>query len=153
MPVFRREISSPDKRFQLGRQPNTHRPAATAGRRLDKRHVNSIDVRTLFAIDLNVHKLAIHDRSDICLFEFLVRHYVAPMTGGISDREEDRFVFLACLRESFFAPRIPIDRIVSVLEKIRRFFPREPVHDLRYSRPNFGRSVWGCHEVILPSNR
>jgi len=44
---------------------------------------------------------------------------VAPVAGGITNREEDRFVFAMRFGESFFAPRIPVDRIVRVLKKVR----------------------------------
>ena len=55
---------------------------------------------------------------------------MAPVTGGITDREKDRFVFPARLRERFLAPRIPIDRIMRVLKKIWRLLVREPVRVL-----------------------
>ena len=56
-----------------------------------------------------------------------MRHDVAPVTRGIADREKDRLVLPARLRERFFAPRIPIDRIVCVLKKVWRLLVREPV--------------------------
>ena len=59
------------------------------------------------------------------------------MAGGITDREEDRFVFRARFRESLFAPGKPIDRIVRVLEEVRRFFPNESVGVLDVSGRNF----------------
>ena len=52
---------------------------------------------------------------------------MAPVTRGIADREKDRLVLPARLRERFFAPRIPIDRIVRVLKKVWRLLVREPV--------------------------
>ena len=59
--ILRRKICSADKWLQIRREPDTHRPAAAAGRRLHKSHVNAIDIRPFLAIDFDVHKLAIHD--------------------------------------------------------------------------------------------
>ena len=53
-----------------------------------------------------------------------MRHDMAPVTGGITDREKDRLVLLARFREGFFAPWIPVHRIVSVLEKVWRLLMR-----------------------------
>ena len=126
--ILRRKIGSANERFQFWRQPNTHRPTAAAGRGLDEGHVNAIDIRPLLAIDFDVYELAIHDRRHLLAFERLVRHDVAPVAGRIADGEKDRFVFAARLGKCFLAPRKPIDRIVRVLQKIRRFLVRQPVH-------------------------
>ena len=56
-----------------------------------------------------------------------MRHDMAPVTGGITDREKDRFVLPARFREGFFAPRVPVHRIVRVLEKIWRLLVRQAV--------------------------
>ena len=52
------------------------------------------------------------------ILERFVRHDVAPVTGGITDREKNRLVFLARFCECLFAPRIPLDRILRVLKEI-----------------------------------
>src|SRR5207253_1851628 len=46
--IFRRKISPADERFQIGREPDTHRPTAAAGCRLDKGHINAIDIGPFF---------------------------------------------------------------------------------------------------------
>jgi hypothetical protein len=38
---------------------------------------------------------------------------------GISDTEENRLIFLPRLRQRFFAPWIPVYRIMSVLQQVR----------------------------------
>jgi hypothetical protein len=53
-----------------------------------------------------------------------MRHDMTPMTGRVADREEDRFILTARFGEGFLAPRIPIDRVMCVLEKVRGFFVR-----------------------------
>jgi len=63
-----------------------------------------------------------------------MRHDVTPVTSRIANRQKDRFVLAARLGEGFFAPGIPIDRIVRMLEKIGRFFLRQSICVLCVSR-------------------
>ena len=143
--IFRRKISSADERFQIGRKPDAHRPTAAAGGRLDECHVNAIHIRPFFTINFDVHKLAIHDRGRRFIFERLVRHDVAPVTGRVTDREKDRFIFAARFSECFLAPGIPIDRIVRVLKKVRRLFARESIGVRQVCRLNFRSHDNWCH--------
>src|SRR4051794_22332220 len=83
--IFGRKISSADKWLEIRREPNAHRPAATARRRLHESHVNAIDVRALFAIDFDVHEIPIHDRGGFFVLERFVSHDVAPMAGRVTD--------------------------------------------------------------------
>ena len=52
------------------------------------------------------------------VLEALVRHDVAPVAGGVADREQDRLVGALGFGERLRPPRPPIDRIVLVLEQI-----------------------------------
>ncbi len=117
--IFRRKISAADKRLERRGEPDIQRPAATAGRGLDEGHVNAIDIRAFLAVDFDVHKARVHEGRDFFVLERLPFHHVAPMAGRVTDREKDRFPFLARLGEGFLAPRIPIDRVMRVLEKVR----------------------------------
>src|SRR5258708_24076894 len=101
--VFRWEIGSPDKRFELWSKPYAHRPAAAARCCLDESHVNAIHIGSLFTIDFNVHKLAIHDFGGGNIFEGLIRPDVAPVTGGMTNREKNRLFFPS----PFFCPLPP----------------------------------------------
>ena len=130
--IFRREISSAHERFQLGREPDAHRPAATAGRGLDERHVDAVHVRPLLAIDFDVHEFAVHDCRHFRALERLVRHDVAPVAGRITDREKDRLVLPTRFGECFLAPGKPVDRIVRVLKQVGRLLAREPVGLFRH---------------------
>jgi len=64
-------------------------------------------------------------------------HHVTPMAGGITNREKDRLVFAARLGKRFFAPGIPIDRIMRVLKQVRGLLMRQPVCVLRLCLLNF----------------
>jgi hypothetical protein len=43
------------------------------------------------------------------------------MAGGVTDAEEYWFVLCNCHGEGFRSPRVPIHRVISVLEKVRGF--------------------------------
>src|SRR6185369_8206525 len=60
--------------------------------------------------------------------EGLVRHHMAPVAGGVADREQDRYIPRPGLRERLLGPGPPIDRIARVLEQIRAGRVAEPVH-------------------------
>src|SRR5258706_7500410 len=49
-----------------------------------------------------------------------MRHDVAPMARGIADRKQNRFVGSLRLRKRVGSPRPPVDRIVLMLQQIRR---------------------------------
>jgi len=48
-----------------------------------------------------------------------VRHDVAPVTGRVTDREQDRPAGALGFRERLRAPGPPVDRIVLMLKEIR----------------------------------
>ena len=55
---------------------------------------------------------------------------MAPVAGGIADRKKNRLVLARRRFKRFIAPRIPIHRVVGVLQKIGTLFVRETVrHD------------------------
>ncbi len=72
---------------------------------------------------------------------------MAPVAGRVANREKDWFIFASCFGESFFAPRIPINRIMRVLQKVRRLLLREPVRVLGCSRFNLCGEVSWRHAI------
>ena len=94
---------------------------------MQRRHVDLVDVRPLFAIDFDVDEQFVHhDARGSVVFEALVRHHVAPVAGRVADGQQDRPSDV-CFRQRFRAPRPPVDRIVLVLQEIRARFLGEPV--------------------------
>ncbi len=57
--------------------------------------VDLIQIGPLFAVDFYTHKILIDEIGDCFVFERLMFHNVTPMTGGVTDRKEYRFVFVA----------------------------------------------------------
>ncbi len=88
-----RIIRPAEKRLQVGREEDGHRPPAVLGHRLDGGHVEAVEVGPLLAIDLDVHEVLVHQGGDLRVLEALALHHVAPVAGGVADGEEDRLVF------------------------------------------------------------
>ena len=55
---------------------------------------------------------------------------MTPVTGRVPDREQDDFPFGLSDVEGLGFPRVPIDRIVRVLEQIRARLEDESVDEL-----------------------
>jgi hypothetical protein len=90
-----------------------------AGHRLHRLHVDGVDVRALLAVDLHVHEVLVHVRRGLVVLERLVRHDVAPVAGGVADRQQHRHPAPLGLLEGLRAPLPPVDRVVLVLEQVR----------------------------------
>ena len=54
-------------------------------------------------------------------------HDMAPMTGGIANGQQDGPVLGAGKVEGFLAPRVPVNRIVLVLQEIGAGFLRQEI--------------------------
>ena len=91
-----------------------------------------IQIGTLLAINLDIDEQAVHDRGGVFVLEAFMGHDMAPVAGGITDRQQDRLVFCPGTRKCGFAPRIPVDGIVSVLQKIGAGFVGQKItgHDM-----------------------
>ncbi len=113
-----RQIGAAPKRFALRREQARHRPAAVAGHRCGRLHVDGIDVGPLLAVHLDPHEARVHLPGDLTVFEGFVGHHVAPMTRRIPDRQQDRHVALPRLCEGLRSPRPPVHRVVRMLQQI-----------------------------------
>jgi len=119
VPRGRREVRSAVEGPTFGRQEDRHRPAAPTGHCLDGRHVELVDLGPLLAVDLDRHEVAVELGGRRLVLEALALHDVAPMAGGVADRQEDRLSLRARGRERGLSPRVPVDGIVGVLEQVR----------------------------------
>ena len=108
-------------------QEDRHRPTARASHGLDRLHVDAVQVRPLFTIDFDVDESRIHELRGARVLERLALHHVAPVAGGVADRQQDRPVLGPCAGQRLFAPRIPVDRIVRVLEQVRARLVRQVI--------------------------
>ena len=95
-----------------------HRPAALSGHRLQRVHVIGVDVRQFLAVDLHGHEPVVHQRRDCFVLEGFVRHDMAPVAGGVADRDEEGDVTAGRLGEGFLRPHPPVHGIVRVRAQV-----------------------------------
>src|SRR6185437_14018034 len=110
------EIGAPIKGAGIGGQKDIERPAAAARDRLHRIHVNMIQIGTLLPVDLDVDEMLVHVPGSLRVFETFPLHDMAPMTRGIPDAHQDRFVLLAGRLQGLFPPGIPVHRVMGMLQ-------------------------------------
>src|SRR5205823_6473437 len=125
--VLGRKVRASVERDAFGSQEHRHGPAAAAGHRLDGLHVDLVDVGPLLAVDLDVDEQLVHDASDVVVLEGLALHDVAPVTRRVAHREQHRPVLLLGPREGLRPPRVPVHRVVGVLQEVWARLRGEPV--------------------------
>ena len=112
------EVGTSIKRSSFWSEECREWPSASTSHSLHRLHIDLVDVGTLFPIHLHVHEEVIHHCSHRGVLEGLALHHVAPVTGRVSDREQDRFVLCMCKRGCLFPPRVPVNGIVGVLQEV-----------------------------------
>ena len=122
-----RKISAAPDRLAVGGEKHGQRPAALLAQMMQRRHVDLVDVGALLAIDFDVDEQLVHHRGGGGILEAFVRHDVAPVAGGVADRQQDRLVGALRLGQRLRSPWPPVDRIVLVLQQIRAGFLRQAV--------------------------
>ena len=117
--VTRRQIGRAAERLAGRCQPDRHRPAAAPlQEQLHGAHVDGVEVGPHLAIDLDDDVVLVQIPRDLLVVERLLLHHVAPVTGGIADREQDRTSQRTCQLERRVAPGMPVERVVGVLTQI-----------------------------------
>ena len=134
-PRRRREIGPAPERLGVGREEHGERPAALLAHRMDRLHVDGVEIGPLFAIDLDADEERVHERRDRRILEALMRHDVAPVAGGIADRQQDRLVLGLGGGERRRAPGLPMHRVVLVLQQIGAGLAAERVAHVRKTPP------------------
>ena len=122
-----REVGAAVEGHALGVEEDGHRPAALAGHRLHRLHVDRVDVGPLLAVDLDADEVLVHVGRGLRVLEGLALHHVAPVAGRVADREQDRLVLAPRAARAPPPPRIPVDRVVAVLEQVGTGLLGEPV--------------------------
>ena len=64
-----------------------HRPPAVSCHRGDGTHINTVQIRSLLAVDLYVDEMLIHQQGRFIVFERLVGHHMAPVAGRVADTQ------------------------------------------------------------------
>src|SRR5262249_49730643 len=112
------KVGATPERLAGWRQEHRQWPAARLSQQRERRLVNGVEIRALFAIDLDVDEQLVHQPGDAVILETLMRHDVAPVTGGLADREQDRRALWLCRRQRLRPPGLPVHWVVLVLEQV-----------------------------------
>ena len=134
------EVRAAPEGLGVGGEEHGERPAALLPELVQRRHVDGVDVRALLAVDLDVDEEVVHHARGLCVLEALMRHHVAPMAGGVADREQDRLAGTLGFSERTGPPRPPMHRVLLVLEEIGARLAAETIS---FSRAFLYRGV--CH--------
>ena len=116
----RRKVGAAEEGGQVVRgEEHRERPAAGAAReQLVRDLVDPVEVRALLAVHLDVDEVLVHHPRGGLVLERFVGHDVAPVARGVADGEEDRPALPPRAVEGFRPPRVPVHRIVRVLEEV-----------------------------------
>ena len=85
-------------------------------------HVGGVDVGSFFTVNLYANKGPVKQVCNLLVTEAFVLHYVAPVATGIADAYKKGLVFSFGFVKGFLSPWEPVNRIVSVFEKVGAFF-------------------------------
>ena len=129
--IDRREIRASVEGLALRGEKHGQRPTPASGQHLHRVHIDLIHVRPLFAINLDIDEELVHQRGDLLILEGFPLHHMAPVARGIANRKKNRLVLRARLFKGLRSPRVPIDRIMSVLQQVRGLLVHQTIgmHD------------------------
>ena len=127
-PLFTPEIGPTPNRAPVWQRYAIQRPPASPRHELHGIHIHLVHIRPLLAIHLDIQEMGIHEGGSLLIFERLVLHDVAPVTGTVPDADHNELVLFPSLFPNGIAPRMPIHRIVLMLLEIRRGGPCKPIH-------------------------
>src|SRR4029434_4481835 len=136
------------KRLALRSKENGHGPTTTTRKHLHRIHVDFIKIRPLLAIDFDIDEEIVHESGDFFVFERLPFHHVTPVTGGITDAQEDWPVFAFGFTESLVTPRVPIHWIVGMLEQIRACLMDKMIGVLVFHSKTLTQSTVSRNQVV-----
>ena len=140
--VIPRVVRAAEERLLVRGHEHRHRPAALAGHGLGGGHVDRVHVGPFLPVHLDRDHVLVEHRGRLGVLERLVRHHVAPVAGGVADREHDGDVAPGGLGEGLVAPRPPVHRVVRVLEQVRAGRILEPVHRIHTTDAETGPQTW-----------
>ena len=122
-----REVGATPERKGIRGQEHGERPATLLPQAVKGRHVDTVDIRALFAINLYVDEVLVHKTGGDRVFKTLVSHDMAPVAGGIADGQKNWLVAVLGLLKRLFTPPHPVYWIILVLKEIGAGFQAETV--------------------------
>ena len=92
--------------------------------------------------------MPVHEGSRPRIGKRLRRHHMAPVAGGIPDGQQNGFVFLLGPRQDFAFPRMPVNRVVGVLEQIGTLAMNEVVGVFTFHRAILSRAEFQIETLV-----
>src|SRR6476646_3546779 len=84
---LRWKVGPAPERFAIGREEHRQWPAALLAQRVQRRHIDLVDIGPLLPIDLDTHEEVVHDGGYRGIFEALMVHDMTPFEGCGAHRE------------------------------------------------------------------
>jgi hypothetical protein len=81
-------------------------------------HIGRIDVGMFFTIYFDAYEVLVHEFGGRGMFEDLSLHHMTPMTGAVSDGNDNQLVLFLGLTPRLVTPRPPMHWIVRVLAQV-----------------------------------
>ena len=113
-----REIGAAPERLAVGIEEHGERPAALLAHALERMLIDGIDIRAFLPVHLHADEQLVHQPGDGLVLEALMRHDMAPVTGGVADREQHGPARPPRFLERFLPPGPPVDRVVGMLQQV-----------------------------------
>ena len=115
---IRREVGAGKEGLPVWHQEDIERPPALLREQLTGRHVDPVHIRPLLAVHLHRNEMPVLNLRDRRVLERLMLHHVAPVTGRIADRDQQRLALRPCPLKGLVAPRKPVHRVARMLPQI-----------------------------------
>jgi hypothetical protein len=93
--------------FFFGCQDDVEWSAPLPGHLLADCHVDPVNIRAFLPVHLYSDEMLVEDFCNGLILKGFMRHDMAPVTGGIPDRDKDRLVLFSSAPEGLYAPRVP----------------------------------------------
>ena len=113
------KIGASVDRSSVGQCDAVQWPPASPGHQLDRGHIHLVDVWPFLSVDLDRHKMLVHQAGHRLVLKGFVLHDMTPVTGRIANADDHQFIFCFGRRQSLLVPGLPMHRISLMLEQIR----------------------------------
>ena len=148
----RGNVGAPQNQVAFRDQEYTQGPAPATATDLHGSHVDLVQVRAALPIHFDVDKVLIEIGGDAQIFKDLLLHHMTPVATGVTDGEKNQLVFAFGGGQRLLAPRVPVDRVVGMVQQIGRVLQNQsvgiPGHPLGAPEVGIG-AVTGSERHVL----
>ena len=81
-------------------------------------HIYRIYIGTFFSIHFDTNEVFVKKIGNTLIFEGFVGHDMTPMTGGVTNRQKNRYVSAFGFGKGTIAPLPPVNRVGGVLLQV-----------------------------------